>query len=103
MVVAIDLLDALLMKVYAMLGTLVPLTAVAYGAAGSGTTVLFAIVVHMGLHRRMGGAWFTTLQLMTACGLIGRRPSWLPGGRCRACAPRPELQGTVATPGIVSA
>lgn len=70
MVVAFYLLDALLMGVYAMLGTLPPLTAVAYGAAGCGTTVLFAIVVRMGLHRRMGGAWFTTLQLMTACGLM---------------------------------
>jgi diguanylate cyclase len=70
MVVAFYLLDALLMGVCAMHGAIPPLSALAYGVAGCGSTVLFAIVVRKGLHRRMGGAWFTTLQLLTACGLM---------------------------------
>jgi diguanylate cyclase (GGDEF)-like protein len=32
--------------------------------------VLFAFVVRKGFHRRIGGAWFTTMQLLTALGLM---------------------------------
>lgn len=31
---------------------------------------LSAAALHLGLHRRLGGAWFTTLQLLTACSLM---------------------------------
>lgn len=70
MVLAFYLLDTLLMGAYALHGTLPPFAAVAFGAAGCGLTGLFAAVVRMGIHRRMGGAWFTTLQLLTACSLM---------------------------------
>lgn len=70
MVLAFYLLDALLMAAYAVHGTLPPFAAVAFGAAGCALTGLFAALVRMGLHRRIGGARFTTLQLLTACSLM---------------------------------
>jgi diguanylate cyclase (GGDEF)-like protein len=70
MVVAFYLIDSLLMAAYAVHGTLPPIAAVAYGAAGCGLTGLFAVAVRVGLHRRLGGARFTTLQLLTACCLM---------------------------------
>jgi diguanylate cyclase len=70
MVAGFYLVDALLMAGYAVHDTVSPLTAVAYGGAGCGLTGLFAVALRRGLHRRMGGAWFTTLQLLSACGLM---------------------------------
>lgn len=70
MVLAFYLLDALLMAAYAVHGTLPLVAAVAFGAAGCGLTGLFAALVRMGVPRRMGGARFTTLQLLTACSLM---------------------------------
>ncbi len=70
MVLSFYLADALFMAAYAAHGSLPALAPVVYGAAGCGLTGLFAVVVRMGLHRRMGGANFTTLQLVTACGLM---------------------------------
>ena len=70
MVIAFYLVDALLMAGYAAHGALPPVAPLAFGAAGIGLTGLFAIMVRMGLHRRMGGALFTTLQLLSACSLM---------------------------------
>lgn len=70
MVVAFYLLDALLMAGFAAHGVLPSVAALAFGAAGCALTGLFAVVVRLGLHRRWGGARFTTVQLLTACGLM---------------------------------
>ena len=70
MVVAFYLLDSLLMAAYAVHGTLPFFAAAAFGAAGCGLTGLFAVAVRLGLHRRLGGARFTTVQLLSACGLM---------------------------------
>lgn len=70
MVVAFYVLDTLLMAAYALHGTLPLVAAVAYGAAGCGLTGLFAFAVRRGLHRRVGGERFTTIQLLTACSLM---------------------------------
>jgi diguanylate cyclase (GGDEF)-like protein len=58
------------MAAYAMQGILPPLAPLAFGAAGCALTGLSVIVLRLGLHRRMGGARFTTLQLLSACGLM---------------------------------
>lgn len=70
MVVAFYLVDALLMAGYAVHGALPAIAPVAFGAAGCALTGLFAVLVHLGLHRRLGGARFTTLQLLSACSLM---------------------------------
>lgn len=70
MVLAFYILDAVLMAAYAVHGVLPSQAAVAFGAAGCGLTGLFAAVVRLGVHRRLGGAWFTTLQLLSACSLM---------------------------------
>lgn len=70
MVLSFYLVDALLMAGYAVHGALPPVAPIAFGAAGFGLTGLFAVMVRMGLHRRMGGAVFTTLQLLSACSLM---------------------------------
>jgi diguanylate cyclase len=70
MVLVFYLVDALLMAAYAMQGTVPPHAALAFGAAGCALTALFAAAVHTGLHRHLSGAWFTTVQLLTACGLM---------------------------------
>ncbi len=70
MVLAFYLLDALLMAVYAAHGILPAAAVLAYGAAGCGFTVLFAVAVHRGLHRRMGGARFTMIQLLCASSVM---------------------------------
>ncbi len=70
MVLAFYILDAVLMAAFAVHGALPPLAALAYAAAGCGLTGLFVALVRTGVHRRMGGAWFTTLQLLSACTLM---------------------------------
>lgn len=70
MVLSFYLVDALLMAGYAVHGALPPVAPIAFGAAGFGLTGLFAVMVRLGLHRRMGGAFFTTLQLLSACSLM---------------------------------
>jgi diguanylate cyclase len=70
MVVAFYLVDSLLMGGYALHGMLPAFAALAFGAAGCGLTVLFAVAVRLGLHRRWGSARFTTVQLLSACGLM---------------------------------
>ncbi len=70
MVLSFYLVDALFMAGYAAHGSLPALAPVLYGAAGCGLTALFAVAMRMGLHRRMGGAHFTTVQLLTACILM---------------------------------
>ncbi|MBL8345918.1 MAG: GGDEF domain-containing protein [Rubrivivax sp.] len=70
MVLSFYLVDVLFMVAFAEHGLLPALAPVVYGAAGCGLTGLFAVVVRMGLHRRMGGARFTTVQLVTACSLM---------------------------------
>lgn len=70
MVLSFYLVDALLMAGYAVHGALPPVAPIAFGAAGFGLTGLFAVMVRLGLHRRMGGAFFTTLQLLRACSLM---------------------------------
>jgi diguanylate cyclase len=70
MVLFFYLLDALLMGAYALHGTLPAIAPWAFGAAGGVLTGLSALVVRMGWHRRMGGARFTTLQVLSACVLM---------------------------------
>ena len=63
MVLAFYLADTILMAAYAAHGVLPAAAPVAYGVAGCGIVGLSALVVRLGLNRRMGGASFTTLQL----------------------------------------
>lgn len=70
MVLSFYLVDALLMAGYAVHGVLPASAPVAFGLAGMGLTGLFAVLVRLGLHRRMGGARFTTIQLLSACSLM---------------------------------
>ena len=70
MVLSFYLVDALLMAGYAAHGALPPFAPVAFGAAGCGLTGVFAVMMRMGLHRRLGSARFTTLQLLSACSLM---------------------------------
>ena len=70
MVLAFYLADTIIMAAYAAHGLLPAATPVAYGVAGCGIVGLSALVVRLGLNRRMGGASFTTLQLLSACGLM---------------------------------
>lgn len=70
MVLSFYLVDTLFMAAYAAHGSLPPSAPVAYGAAGCGLTALFAVVLRMGLNRRMGGTRFTTVQMLSACGLM---------------------------------
>jgi diguanylate cyclase len=70
MVLAFYLIDALLMAGYAVHGALPPSAPWAFGAAGCGLTAGFALMLHWGLNRRLGGARFTTLQLLSACSLM---------------------------------
>jgi diguanylate cyclase len=70
MVAVFYLIDALLMAGYAVHGALPLSAALAFGAAGCGLTGLFAVALRWGLHRRLGGARFTTLQLLSACSLM---------------------------------
>ncbi len=70
MVLAFYLVDTLLMVALAANGILPVLAPVAFGIAGCALTGMSALVVRLGLHRRMGGATFTTWQLLSACGLM---------------------------------
>lgn len=70
MVLAFYLVDAVLMAAYALHGVLPALTPLAYGAAGYALTGAFAVAMHLGIPRRMGGASFTTIQLLSACSLM---------------------------------
>lgn len=70
MVLVFYLVDALFMAAFAAQGVLPAIAPLAFGAAGCGMTVLFAVLMRQGLHRRMGGARFTTLQLLSASGLM---------------------------------
>lgn len=70
MVLSFYVIDSLLLAAYAAHGSIAPLVPVFYGAAGCGLTGLFAVMMRMGLHRRMGGARFTTAQLLSACSLM---------------------------------
>ena len=78
MVAAFYLVDALLMAGYAVHGELPAIAPLAFGAAGCALTALFALLVRMGLHRRMGGARFTTAQLLSACSLMMATAAALP-------------------------
>jgi len=70
MVLSFYLADALLMAAFAVHGTLPPLAPLAFGLAGCALTGLPAVVLRWGLHRRIGGARFTTVQLLCACSLM---------------------------------
>ncbi|HEX7499316.1 MAG TPA: GGDEF domain-containing protein [Polyangia bacterium] len=70
MVLSFYLVDTLFMAAYAVHGSLRPSAPVAYGVAGCGLTALFAVVLRVGLNRRMGSTRFTTVQLLSACGLM---------------------------------
>lgn len=70
LVLAFYLVDTLFMAAFAVHGSLPAAAPVAYGAAGCGLTALFAWVLRRGLHRRMGGIRFTSIQLLSACGLM---------------------------------
>ncbi len=70
MVLSFYVVDALLMGAYAVHGTLPPMAPLAFGAAGCALTALSAAMLRLGLHRRMGGARFTTAQLLSACGVM---------------------------------
>ncbi len=69
MVMAFYATDALLMAGYAWQGVLPFAVAVGFGLAGCGLTALFAFALHRGWHRRMGGARFTTAQVLSTCAL----------------------------------
>jgi diguanylate cyclase len=70
MVLSFYLVDTLIMAASAMHGALPALAPVAFGAAGCGLTALSALALRMGVHRRLGGARFTTVQLVSACSLM---------------------------------
>lgn len=77
-VIAFYLVDALFMAGYAVHGSVPALAPVLYGTAGCVLTGLFLGAMRMGLHRRIGGARFTTGQLLTACGLMLATAAVLP-------------------------
>lgn len=70
MVLLFYFVDALFMAPYAAHGTLPPSAPVVFGAAGCGLTALFVVMLRKGLHRRIGGTRFTTIQLLCACSLM---------------------------------
>jgi len=70
MVLSFYVIDSLLLAAYVAHGTIAPLVPVFYGAAGCGLTGLFAAMMRVGLHRQIGGARFTSAQLLSACGLM---------------------------------
>ncbi len=70
MVLAFYLVDACLMAAYGLQGALPSTAPLAFGAAGCGLTLVFVLMVRLGWHRRMGGARFTTIQLLSACSLM---------------------------------
>jgi diguanylate cyclase len=70
MVIAFYLLDTLLMVAFAAQGVVSFAAPLAFGLTGCGVSALFALAIHLRLHRRMTGENFTTLQLLFACGLI---------------------------------
>lgn len=70
MVAAFYVLDALFIAAFAGLEVLPTNVAWWFGLAGCGVTGLFALALHHGLHRRIGGARFTSLQLLSACALM---------------------------------
>lgn len=70
MVAAFYGLDALFIAAFAGLGVLPMTAAWLFGLLGCGLTALFALALHHGLHRRIGGARFTSLQLLSACSLM---------------------------------
>ena len=70
MVLAFYLVDAILMAAYALHGVLPAMAPLAFGAAGCALTGAFAVAMHLGVPRRMGGASFTTVQLLSACSLM---------------------------------
>jgi len=70
MVLAFYLADTIIMAAYAAHGVLPSAAPVAYGVAGCAIVGLSILLVRMGLNRRVSGASFTTLQLLSACGLM---------------------------------
>jgi diguanylate cyclase len=70
LVLSFYLVDTLFMGAYAALGVIPLSAAIAYGAAGCGLTGLLVVVVRMRLNRRLGGASFTAIQLLSACTLM---------------------------------
>jgi diguanylate cyclase len=70
MVLSFYLADTIFMGAFATLGAIPASAAMAYGAAGCGSTGLFVVVVRMRLNRRLSGASFTAIQLLTACSLM---------------------------------
>jgi len=63
-------LDAALMAGFAALGSVPTALPWVFGLAGAAMTLLFAAAVSRGLHRRLGGARFTSAQLLSACALM---------------------------------
>jgi diguanylate cyclase len=70
MVLAFYLVDALLMAAYAWYGKLPWAVPLSFGALGGLLTGLFATGIRRGLHRRIGGPRFTTLQLLATSSLM---------------------------------
>jgi diguanylate cyclase len=70
MVAAFYLLDALFIAGFAALQVVPMAAAWSFGLAGCGLTALFVLGLKRGLHRRIGAARFTSLQLLSACGLM---------------------------------
>ena len=78
MVLAFYLLDTLLLAGYALHGVVPAMAPLAFGTTGCAMTGLFAVLMRLGVPRRMGSARFTTLQLMGACGLMLATAAVLP-------------------------
>lgn len=70
MVLVFYVLDTIFMAAYAAHGVLPAAAPVAYGLAGCGLVGLPVLLVRLRLNRRMSGASFTTLQLLSACALM---------------------------------
>jgi diguanylate cyclase (GGDEF)-like protein len=63
-------LDAAIMAGFAALGTVPAGLPWVFGLGGAVLTLLFAAAVWRGLHRALGGARFTSAQLLSACALM---------------------------------
>ena len=70
MVLSFYVIDSVLLAAYAAHGSIAALVPVLYGVVGCALTGSFAVMVRMGLHRRVSGALFTTVQLLSACSLM---------------------------------
>jgi diguanylate cyclase (GGDEF)-like protein len=70
LVLAFYAIDAALMAGFAARGAVPAVLPWAFGLGGAALTLLFASAVWLGLHRRLGGARFTSAQLLSACALM---------------------------------